>query len=135
MALARNKRPPPDYRLQLRRMINERTHRPSTLLVLQTTKAFASFRYGLTVEEHLEAGALHLTVMGLEAPRLDLPGAGPAEFRKEYEDLSGDIRIVITGLDGSRSSVDARITAESVTLRSPVTGKAIEVSFVPGTLT
>lgn len=135
MAVARHKKPPPDYRLHLTRMINERTHQPSTLVVLQTTKAFASFRYGLTVEEHLEKGALHLTVMGLEAPSLSLPGAGPAEFRKEYENLSGDIRIIVTGLDGSRSSVDARISAESVTLRAPIAGRSLEVSLPPGTRT
>jgi len=129
MAGSRNRETPPEFRLHISPAVSERTGRPVTLVVLQTTKSFSTFRYALAVNDRREEDTLHLKVLGLRTPALDLPATGPAEFRKEYEDLSGDVRIVVEGMDGSRSSVDTHITPGRVTVTAPVTGRALEVDI------
>jgi hypothetical protein len=119
----------PEFRLLVAAAVNERTGRPTTLVVLQTTRLFSTFRYTLAVDDRLESGALLLRVLRLRTPSLDLPATGPAEFRKEYEGLSGDFRIVVEGLDGSHSSIGTYITPDRVTLTAPVSGRALEVDI------
>ncbi|MEW6511622.1 MAG: hypothetical protein AB1428_11775 [Bacteroidota bacterium] len=118
-----------EYRLRVAPHVNERTQQPCTLVVLQTTKDFANFRYELAVDERLEGRTLHLKVLGLKAPQLDLPAAGPAEFRKEYSGLNGEYTIVVCGLDGSSIPVGVRITPRAVTLTEPPGAGIIAVDF------
>ncbi len=125
------KHPLPEFRLVVAPAVNGRTGRPTTLVVLQTTTSFSTFRYTLAVDDRLGDEALTLRVLGLRTPSLDLPRAGPAEFRKEYEGLSGDIRFVVEGLDGSQSSITTHITPGRVTLTAPVSGRALEVDIPP----
>jgi hypothetical protein len=119
----------PEFRLHVAPAINERTGRPTTLVVLQTTKSFSTFRYTLAVVDRPGNGVLRLKVLGLRTPSLDLPATGPAEFRKEYEGLSGDFTIVVEGLDGSQTSISTHITPGRVTLTAPVSGRALEVDI------
>lgn len=127
---ARKEKPSlPEFRLLVAPAVNERTGRPTTLVVLQTTKSFSTFRYALAVDDRPGNGTLLLKVLGLRTPSLDLPAAGPAEFRKEYDGLSGDITIVVEGLDGSHSSVTTHVTPGRVTLTAPVSGRALEVDI------
>jgi len=125
----KGKQEAPEFRLAVSATINERTGKPATLVVLQTTKSFSTFRYALAVDDRLENDALVLKVLGLRTPSLDLPATGPAQFLKEYDGLAGDIRIVVEGLDGSHSSIGARITPGRVTLTAPVSGRALEVDI------
>ena len=118
-----------EYRLQITPYIDERTRRPSTLVVLRTTKSFASFRYALDVDAEFDGDTLRLNVLGLKAPDLDLPAAGPAEFRQDYEGMSGDCRIVVRGLDGSSTAIAVRVTPQSVTLVGPVTGRNVALDL------
>ena len=118
-----------EFRLHVAPAVNERSGRPTTLVILQTTKAFSTFRYTLAVDDHMENNSLTLKILGLRTPSLDLPATGPAEFRKEYEGLSGNVRIVVEGLDGAHSTIGAHIAPGRVTLTSPVSGRALEVDI------
>lgn len=110
----------PEYTLRVTPHINERTRRPCTLVQLLTSKVFASFRYELAVEDRLEGDTLHLRVLGLKAPQLDLPAAGPAEFRKEYDGWQGKQKIVVYGLDGSSTTVTLTVTPRGISAAGPV---------------
>ena len=129
MAERKGKHALPEFRLLVTAAVNERTGRPTTLVVLQTTKSFSTFRYTLAVDDRLENAALHLRVLGLRTPSLDLPATGPAEFRKEFDGLSGDMKIVVEGLDGTLSSISTHITPGRVTLTAPVSGRGLEVDI------
>jgi|GEM_PF-3156730 len=129
MAGRREKQGSTEFRIFVAPAVNERTGKPTTIVILQTTKSFSTFRYTLAVEDRLESGALHLKVLGLRTPSLDLPATGPAEFRKEYEGLAGDFRIIVEGLDGARSTFGTHIAPDRVTLTSAVTGRALEVDI------
>ena len=120
-----------EFRLALSPAVSERTGRPVTLVVLQTVKSFSTFRYALAVDDRREKETLRLKVLGLRTPSLDLPATGPAEFRKEYEDLAGDVTVIVEGMDGSRSSVAAHIAPGRVTITAPATGRALEVDVPP----
>jgi hypothetical protein len=114
-----------EYRLSVDRTLSTSTRRPCIRIALSTTKSFSTFRYGLTVEEHLEGNRLSLKVLGLDAPDLTLPGSGPAEFVREYEGLTGDCSIEIRGLDGKTTTVRCAVSASAVTLLEPVSGPVI----------
>lgn len=135
MADRKGKQEAPEFRLAVVPAVNERTGKPTTLVVLQTTKSFSTFRYALAVDDRVETNALLLKVLGLRTPSLDLPATGPAEFRKEYDGLAGEVTIVVEGLDGSHSSVGTHITADRVTMTSPVQGRALEVDIPPANRT
>jgi len=110
----------PEYRLLITPHIIERTQQPATLVVLETTKAFATFRYELSVDAKVTPSSLHLTVLGFRTPRLSLPAAGPARFQQEYEHLRGTFDLTVRGIDGRSTSFSLRITPGQVKLlKSP----------------
>lgn len=121
--------PEPEYRLQLSPHADPHTGRRTTLVILRTAKFFSSFRYALDVSDRVEGKRIILKILGLQAPRLDLPAAGPAEFRREYERLRGDYTIVVEGPNGSTSELQVRVTPLRVTLRRPVTGNVVAVEI------
>ena len=115
----------PDYRLLVAPHTNDRTYRPTTLVVLETAQSFAAFRYELSVEEKIEGKALTYRVLGLRAPGLNLPAAGHAAFTREYEGLKGIYTVSIVGLDGSTSQCTVRIAPKKVEVVKPPTGHSL----------
>ena len=106
----------PEYRLLVTPHVVERTQQPSTLVVLETTKVFATFRYELSVEARVTPSSLHFTVLGFRTPNLSLPAAGSARFQQEYERLNGTFDVSIQGIDGRSTSFALRITPGQVKL-------------------
>jgi hypothetical protein len=107
-----------DYRLLVTPGWNDRLQIPTTHVILETVQTFASFRYGLSVQEERDRRSVLFRVTGLEAPDLSLPGTGEARYTREYEDLIGTIEVTVQGLDGERSSCTLRITPEQVRVLS-----------------
>jgi hypothetical protein len=110
----------PEYRLLITPRIAERTQRSMTLVVLETTKAFATFRYELSVKAEQTASSLRFTVLGFRTPQLSLPASGPARFEQEFEHLDGTFEVSVKGIDGRTTSFSLRITPEQVkVLKAP----------------
>ncbi len=116
-----------DYRLLMAPHTNDRTYRPTTLVILETAQSFASFRYELTVEEKVEGKTLTYRVLGLRAPSLKLPAAGPASFTREYENLKGTYTVSIIGLDGTPAQCTVRIAPGKVEIVTPPSGQSLTV--------
>lgn len=121
----------PEYRLLVAPVFNERHQRIMTRVVLETTRLFASFRYNLTVKEERSTHALTFTVMGISAPRLDLPSVGPARFVRDYDDLSGSWTVTVNGLDGSKGTCTLRIGPKQVKMVKQGPERSIEVVTDP----
>ena len=117
----------PEYRLLITPHVNERTQKSGTLVVLETTKAFASFRYELSVKEEVEGKTIQYTILGLKAPHLSLPSAGHAQFIREYENLKGTYTIAVEGLDGVVHESSVRIGTGKVELVKAPTSRFVEV--------
>jgi hypothetical protein len=116
-----------DYRLLMAPHTNDRTYRPTTLVVLETTQSFAAFRYELSVEEKLEGRSLSYRILGLRAPSLSLPAAGHAAYVREYDGLKGTYTVSVIGLDGAATQCTVRIGPEKVEVVNPPTGHALTV--------
>jgi hypothetical protein len=106
----------PEYRLLIAPHLAERTQQYVTRVILETTKAFASFRYELSVEEQIEEDSLRFTIVGFKAPGLSLPAAGPARFQKTYENLKGTFTLTVEGIDGRSNSFTVNIAPKKVEL-------------------
>ncbi len=110
----------PEYRLLVVPQLAERTQRMTTLLVLETAKSFATFRYELSVEEHFQPPSLRIVVAGFKTPRLDLPSSGPAQYRTVFEGLDGVCEVTIEGIDGRINTFSLRVAPTKVSvLKAP----------------
>lgn len=89
-----------EYRLSFARTRDERDDSVKTLFLLETVRQFAAFRYEISVREEIEDREIRLAILGLKAPDLGLPAAGPAEFRRAYA-LEGEYTVSVRGLDGT----------------------------------
>lgn len=118
----------PEYRLLVVPHVAERTGRPTTMVVLETTKAFATFRYELSVRTTVEPHALHLAVLGFRTPRLSLPSAGPARFEEEYEQFGGPLDVTIQGIDGRSTTFQFEIGPGTVTLTKKPRGSFVHIA-------
>lgn len=111
-----------EYRLTLSPHMNERQQIPTVLVTIETTKAFASFRYDLSVQEEIHGREIRYTILGLKAPQLSLPASGTAQFVQEYENLRGKRTIVVESLDGTTNEFTINITQKQIkVLKSPKT--------------
>ena len=116
------KTPEFEYRLTISPHVNERQNIPATLITIETTKAFASFRYELSIQEELNGKNIRYTILGLKAPQLSLPASGTAQFVREYENLGGKHTIVVESLDGTTNEFTISIAKKNIKiLKSPKT--------------
>ncbi len=116
MATRRKASTEPEYLLRIGQQLNERTGKPMTVVSLETGRAFAAFQYRLTVEESHEGRHFHYRVLGLAAPRLDLPTSGPAKFVRPYDNLRGLYTLTVEGIDGSTADISFKVTTKAVTI-------------------
>ena len=115
-----------EYRLLIAPRYNEREQRYKTLILLETIQVFSTFRYEISVREELSDHTLHLTILGLKAPRLSLPASGHAHFSREYDNLRGTYEVTIEGLDGRTNTFSLRITQNQVSLLKAPSKKFVE---------
>jgi hypothetical protein len=115
-----------EYRFFISPHLNERLQQQTTLITIETTKLFASFRYELSVNEEQKGKTLRYNILGLKAPQLDLPSSGSARFVREYEQLKGTYHIEVVSLDGTVNSCDVSITKKAITLLKPLTSSFVE---------
>lgn len=113
-------RPEPEYRLLIAPHVAERTQRHTTRFILETVKAFATFRYELSVATDVTDKEIRLHVLGFRTPHLSLPAAGPARYEQEFETLSGTYDVTVRGIDGRTDTFGVRFAPGEVELlRSP----------------
>lgn len=111
-----------EYRLTISPHLNERKQTRTVLVTIETTKAFASFRYELSVQEERNGKEIRYSILGLKTPQLSLPASGTAHFVQEYENLRGKHTIVVKSLDGTTNEFTVNIAQKQIkVLKSPQT--------------
>ena len=101
---------PVEYRLLIIPVLKDRERKTVTLVALRTVNEFTNFRYEIVVEPELSNHTLRLTIQGLRAPQVTIPGGGPAVFRTEYSDLNGSYTIVVSKLNRAESTFLVKIS-------------------------
>jgi hypothetical protein len=111
---------PIEYRLLITPKFDEREKTPLTKIALRTIKEFTNFRYEIILVPELSGRTLTLRIQGLRAPRLTLPGSGPAICQLEYAGLSGTYTVVIWKLKREENTFSISISGQKVAvLQSP----------------
>jgi hypothetical protein len=89
-----------EYLLTVSQKYDEIKNKYLTLIRLQTVQEFTNFKYELAVEEVLEKNKIRYKLLGINTPKLLIPGGGPAVYEKTYEQLAGEHEIEVMNLDG-----------------------------------
>jgi hypothetical protein len=122
-----------DYRLSILPHRDAQSPAGKTLVVLETVREFASFRYDLAVTEEKNGQSMRYTVTGLRPPDLSLPSSGPAQFFREYSGLSGTCEFIVVGLDHRTNSFLVRIGKRTAALLQSPEDPFVEINLTPGT--
>ena len=110
----------PDYTLNVFHDTAEQSKDPCVSFVVQTTKIFVSFRYDILMEADVSDRTVTLTIKGLHAPELLMPGSGPAYGAAQLQDLFGHYTLNVVKQDKTVNTFDIDVGAEDITiLRSP----------------
>lgn len=103
-------RNPIEYRLLVTPEYDELQQRQLLLVCIRTIKEFSSFRYELAVTDTLDGATLKLNIVGLRAPKTNIPRIGFAMFEKLYEQPASIKKIVILKMDKKENSFTLRTT-------------------------
>ncbi len=129
--MKRGKRVTPKFPLEYRLLIvpvwHEREREHTTLIAMRTINEFSTFRYEIVVQPELKDHTLRLSIHGLRAPQVSLPGSGPAVFRTEFKNLDGRYEIVISKLDRQVNVFTVMISKDTVSVEKSPKEKFIEI--------
>jgi len=110
----------PDYTLNVFHSTHDETQEPAISFVVQTTKIFVSFQYDILVDASVTDRTITLSIKGLHAPELLMPGSGPAYGAVQLTDLKGHYTLSVIKQDKTVNAFDLDIGAKDVMiLRSP----------------
>ena len=121
------KKLPIEYILLITPRFDERTERTFFYVAVRTVQEFTSFRYELVVDHRVEERTMIFDIQGLRAPRVTLPGFGPATFESKHEKLSGPYDVVVNKLQKERNKFRIHITSKEVSLESKPDEPFIEI--------
>ncbi len=116
---------PYQYRLIFSKKSNQINKTWEANIRLETIQEFINFQYELLVEEAANQFEIKLKILGINTPKLLIPGNGPAVFEKSYPQLSGEYRIEIANMDGIKNIFKIKISKDKIRLL-----KNLQKSFV-----
>ncbi len=105
-----------DYRLLITPRFDERRQMDTMSFLLETTRSFATFQYELSVKETVTPSFMKFEILGLKAPRLDLPSSGHAHFERVYDKLKGAYELTIKGIDGRVNTFSIKIGSKGAAI-------------------
>jgi len=121
----------PDYTLNIFPHYDEERKRDVVVFLVQTTKIFVSFRYEILLEDEVVDHDIHLRITGLHVPELLMPQTGPARGRRDYTNLEGTYRVVVTKQDKTVNEFTVDIAPPSIAIRQKPKSVFILISNDP----
>lgn len=118
---------PIEYRLLITPGRDARDTSAVTLIALRTVNEFTNFRYEIVVEPERSGRTIRLSIHGLRAPQVTIPGTGPAVFRTEYEGLRGTYSVVVSKLDREENAFSVQISVDKVTVKDSPTVRFVDI--------
>ena len=130
MSMTRKKRDP-DYMLNIFHHYDEKTKRNVVVFLVQTTKIFVSFRYEILLEDDIHDHEINLRITGLHVPELLMPQTGPAQGRRDYANLEGAYRVIVTKQDKTINEFSVDISKADVSIHQKPKSPFILISSDP----
>ena len=103
-------------------------------MTLETTRAFASFVYDLSVKETLNDRQIHWKVNGLKPPRLSIPASGFAKFERTFDALLGNYDVTVEGLDGRETVFKLKFSSNNIQLLETPVNNFVQLVLNPKTI-
>lgn len=118
---------PIEYRMLVRSQLDEQEQEVKLVITIRTIKEFTSFQYELVVNDSLEGDTLFLNIVGLRAPKTNVPTIGYAVYSKAFHHPTTIKRLVIKKMDKKENVFGVRITEQKATVKSVPEDTFIEI--------
>lgn len=112
----KRKRRDPEYALHVFHREDERTGRASVAFLVRTVKDFTSFNYEILLDASIQERTIRLKILGLRTTPLIMPGIGPAQGIREFENVRGSYTLHIVKPDGEINEFQLNVTSSQITL-------------------
>jgi hypothetical protein len=118
---------PIEYRLLITPRFKENEKKYVTSFALRTTNEFSNFRYEIIVKPELNDRTICLNIRGLRAPQLSIPGSGPAVYKTDIPDLTGDYNLIIIKPGKEENQYGISITKEQILVNKNPKNRFVDV--------
>lgn len=108
-----------EYRLLVQHSYDDIQKKHGVLFLLETSKQFTNFSYGIDVRDAIDGKELHWTLHGLRAPSMNMPETGTAQYSKVYFDLPKTVRFTLVKKEKIRSSAEIKIGKTAIAATAP----------------
>lgn len=125
------KKAEPEYSLNIFPRFDDRTQTRNTVFVVQTVKEFISFQYEILLDSRVEEELIWLKIRGLRTTPLTMPNVGPARGVREYPNLKGLYRLVVSKLDDASNEFTLNISDQSIRIQGKQEAPFLRVSPEP----
>ena len=112
--MARKKKRDPDYTLNIFHHFEEKIQKDVVVFLVQTTKIFVSFRYEILIEDEINDHDIQFKITGLHVPEVLMPQTGPAQGRRDYTNLEGSYRVLVTKQDKTVNEFFLHVSTDSI---------------------
>jgi hypothetical protein len=106
--------PPIEYRLLVQHTYDDTLKKPGILFLIETTKQFTNFSYRINIRDRFDGRNLQWTLHGLQAPSMNMPESGTAQFSTVYFDAPRTIHFTLIKNDAVQATAEITILKTSV---------------------
>jgi hypothetical protein len=121
----------PEYSLHIFHHFDDRVRKVLQVFLVQTVKEFTSFNYEILLDVALHDRTIQLKILGLRTTALTMPGAGPAQGRKDFTDLDGIYQLNVVKLDGETNEFQINLSSSRIVISGSPETPFITVSDKP----
>ena len=97
---------------------NETLKKRYLVFRIETVQEFENYRYDIEVNVFQKNNEIIFRMRGLKPAKVFLPGGGKAKFEKEFEELQGNYKIEIIGINKKVNNFEINIHGDLVKIIS-----------------
>ncbi len=118
---------PIEYRLLVTPQLDEQLQEVKLVITIRTIKEFTNFQYELVVTDTLAGDTLSFNIVGLRAPKTNVPRIGFAFYTKAFDNPVKIKKIVVKKMDKKENIFTLRISNEKAVVKSSPEDAFIEI--------
>ncbi|RCK71901.1 MAG: hypothetical protein IGBAC_0701 [Ignavibacteriae bacterium] len=106
------------YNLFIYTLHDETLKKNFVVFRIETEQEFENFRYEIDVNVFHKQNEIIFRMRGLKPTKINLPGGGRAFFEKKFENLQGNYRIEIIGINKKVNNFEINIVGDLIKIIS-----------------